>query len=125
MISFDQAQDYIQSLDLSYIVNAMCRDDYPLPRWIKPEAEKACQLYKNFLLLQKKHLPLSLVPSRIIDECWHNHILHTKNYMADCQAIFGHYLHHEPAIPTDNTAQLISDFKKTKALYLDLFGETL
>lgn len=123
-ISFQAAQDYIHSLDLSYLIDVMCREDYPLPRWIKPEAEKACLIYKRFLLLFKKHPHEPLVPSRIIDEVWHNHILHTQQYTTDCQAIFGHYLHHTPANPQENPTQLVNDYQKTKQLYLDLFGES-
>lgn len=125
MVSVQQARDYIARLDLSYIVEAMCREDYPLPRWTHAEAEYCMQLYKNFLLLQKKHLPKSLVPTRQIDEFWHNHILHTREYMTDCDHVFGHYLHHAPAVPGKGDDALVEDFLKTKQLYLEAFGVAL
>lgn len=121
VISFEQAQCYVASLDLSYLVDAMCADAYPLPRWTREDAETCCQMYKNFLLLQKKHLPTPLVPTREIDEFWHNHILYTKNYFTDCENIFGHYLHHEPAVAGESSEKLIADFLKTKELYLQAF----
>lgn len=124
-VSYDAARQYIQALDLSYIVQAMCASHYPLPRWVKDDAEKCCQLYKNFLLLHKKHEGESLVPTREIDEFWHNHILYTKQYFADCKAIFGHYLHHHPAAPQDDLSQLAKAFLRTKEFYQIEFGEPL
>jgi len=100
----------------------MCASNYPLPRWTLPDDERCLQLYKNFLLLLKQHLPEALVPTREIDEFWHNHILYTKNYHRDCLQIFGHYLHHEPASPKDNSEKLAYDlfYIKHFSLGLDL-----
>lgn len=103
----------------------MCSPAYPLPQWTLADATHCAQLYKNFLFLKKKHSHLSLVPTREIDEFWHNHILHTKNYWHDCMQIFGYYFHHEPASPNDNTQQLIDDYLITKQLYLEEFKTPL
>jgi len=124
-VSLQAARDYLTKLDLSYIIETLCSIQYPLPRWTVEDATHCCQLYKNFLFLQKIHHSIPLVPTREIDEFWHNHILYTKRYFHDCEQIFGHYLHHEPATPTDNPAQLIDDFKQTKLLYLQEFGQSL
>lgn len=119
------ARGYIEALDLDYIIQSMCAPSYTLPRWNISDATHCCRLYKNYLILLKKHLPEFLVPTREIDEFWHNHILYTKNYCRDSQAIFGHYLHHEPASPDDNTDHLVNGFMKTKAYYLAEFGQPL
>lgn len=124
-ISLDEARSYITELDLNYIIQAMCAPHYPLPRWTESDAAHCCQLYKNFLILLKKHLPLSLVPTREIDEFWHNHILYTQNYFHDCGQIFGHYLHHEPASPDESPEELVNNFQITKELYLQEFGQPL
>jgi hypothetical protein len=124
-ISLEQAKAYLQQLDLSYLIQVMCAEKYPLPRWTEIDATYCCQLYKNFLFLQKKHLPLSLVPTREIDEFWHNHILYTKNYFYDCERIFGHYLHHQPAAVDSKAEKLVDDFLQTKQLYLEEFGVAL
>lgn len=121
--SLGAAKAYLEQLDLTYIITAMCAPEYPLPRWQTADAIRCAQVYKNFLLLQKKHLPLPLVPTKSIDEFWHNHILYTREYFHDCEQIFGHYLHHAPASPTENTTQLIDDYSRTKELYLAEFGE--
>lgn len=124
-ISLDEARRYIDKLDLSYIVDAMCSPSYALPQWTAADAAHCLKLYKNFIFLQKKHRDFHLVPTREIDEFWHNHILYTKNYFEDCQQIFGHYLHHEPASPQEDKQRLIDDYLKTKQLYWEEFGESL
>lgn len=121
--SLDSAKAYIASLDLRYLIEMMCAKDYPLPRWNMADAEHCVQLYKNFLYLQKKYHDIPLVPTREIDECWHNHILHTKQYFHDCEQIFGHYLHHTPASKEDESTQLVDAYLKTKELYFAEFGE--
>jgi hypothetical protein len=125
-ITLEQARSYLDQLDLKYIVQDMCGLAYPLPRWDEKEAYHCEKLYKNFLFLQKKCIPdFFLVPSREIDEFWHNHILYTKNYFQDCLNIFGHYLHHEPAKAEDDKQHLINHYLKTKQLYVAEFGEPL
>jgi hypothetical protein len=123
--SLVSARAYIDALDLGYLIEYMCSTRYPLPRWSLSDATHCCQLYKNFLFLFKKHLPEFLVPTREIDEFWHNHILYTKNYFRDTSAIFGHYLHHDPASPNENAAVLVEGFLKTKTYYLAEFKEPL
>lgn len=125
VISLEAARTYIMQLDFGYIIEAMSSMQYPLPRWTRVDAEHCAKLYKNFLILQKKHLSESLVPTREIDEFWHNHILYTKHYSQDCLHIFGHYLHHEPAAPNDNNHELVNAYLKTKQFYLAEFGVPL
>ena len=121
MISFEEACEYIENLDLNYIVKIMCATDYPLPRWTLSDAEYCLRFYKNFLILLKEHPREGLVPTREIDEFWHNHILHTKNYHYDCRHIFGYYLHHEPSSPVDDTNKLINGYLKTQQYHLEKF----
>jgi hypothetical protein len=110
-VRVEDACAYILTLDLDYIVQAMCAPSYSLPRWTVADALHCAQLYKNFLILLKENPREELVPTREIDEFWHNHILH----------IFGYYLHHEPASPLDDPEKLVSDYHKTKAYYLEKF----
>lgn len=121
-----QARAYIDNLDLSYIVKKMCSPHYFLPRWPEPLAQQCCQLYKNFLYIKCKNRGVAVVPTRDIDEFWHNHILYTRQYNDDCLAIFGHYLHHDPADPDeDDMGELRELFMVTKSLYEQEFGESL
>ena len=124
-VNLTTARNYLAKLDLHYIIEYMCAEYYPLPRWNLADATHCCQLYKNFLLLVKKHYPEFLVPTREIDEFWHNHILYTKNYFRDSLAIFGHYLHHDPASPHDDPQHLVQGYLKTKQYYLAEFQQPL
>lgn len=119
--SLEEARAYIEQLDLTYLVDSMCAENYPLPRWTRDDALKCAALYKNFLLLFKAYPKERLVPTREIDEFWHNHILYTKQYHSDCQRVFGHYLHHQPALPTDDHSVLVNDFLTTQQLYFAMF----
>lgn len=124
-ISLEQAQHYLANLDLSYIVKAMCATTYALPRWCESDALECVKRYKNFLWLKKKYPQYKVVPTREIDEFWHNHILHTQQYFKDCLAIFGRYFHHRPAAEDENKEALAQAYLRTKALYLAEFGEAM
>lgn len=116
-----QAKNYLDSLDLSYLADAMSSESYPLPRWQREDVVQCLQRYKNFLWLHKLYPNISLVPTKEIDECWHNHILYTKRYSHDCEQLFGHYFHHIPAQPGESDTELASNYMQTKALYLETF----
>jgi hypothetical protein len=60
-----------------------------------------------------------------MDEFWHMHILDTKAYRKDCEAIFGHYLDHYPYLGIDentNLDDLGNAFQKTQELFALEFG---
>lgn len=58
---------------------------------------RADELYREFLRLLNTRGPgVSLVPPRIVDLVWDNHILFTKKYQADCELLFGQFIHHFP-----------------------------
>ena len=115
-------QSYWEALDFTYLANAMTSAAYPLPRWQILDALRALKHYKNFLWLHHLHPNISLVPSKEIDECWHNHILHTERYMQDCQQILGRYLHHLPVTPGEDDDTLIANYLRTKDLYREAFN---
>ncbi|MEI8026211.1 MAG: hypothetical protein WCI18_07665 [Pseudomonadota bacterium] len=54
-------------------------------------------LYKSFLWLKISYPLQTLSPTDIIDSFWHEHILDTQKYFADCKALFGEYMHHSPS----------------------------
>lgn len=124
--SLESAIRYINTLDLGYIINKMTDETYELPQWTHEDAVHCGKLYKNFLILLRKYPEASLVPTREIDEFWHNHILYTQRYTDDCLHIFGHYLHHHPADQTDEALiKLQEEFAITEELYFKEFGEPL
>ncbi len=123
-IQLKQAEKNLKLLDLQYIADLMCSNEYFLPKWQPEQAITCLKLYKNFLWLNIKFPGKKFVPTKEIDEFWHNHILHTENYMNNCALLFGKYLHHKPSkISEINTLALV--FKTTKDLYKHEFGESL
>lgn len=52
--------------------------------------------YKRFLFLAFKHKEQPIVVSEVIDTFWHQHILDTRKYAEDCEAVFAEFLHHFP-----------------------------
>lgn len=123
-----RARAQIDELDLSTIITTMCAPTYCLPRWQYQAAVQCSKLYKRFLFLLYKHRTIALVPTRDIDEFWHNHILDTRAYHRDCNLIFGYYLHHIPwrghgSAPAEH--DLAAQFLLTKQYYLAEYGESL
>lgn len=64
--------------------------------WTLEEATAAIEQYRCFLLLVYLYPDRMIVPSRAVDQVWHEHILDTQKYQEDCLEVFGHLLHHYP-----------------------------
>ncbi|MYM37156.1 glycine-rich domain-containing protein-like [Duganella sp. FT50W] len=82
--------------------------------------------YRRFLYLMKKYPFEQTAPLVDVDIFWHYHILDTIKYAADCDAVFGHFLHHFPYIGLrgeDDAAAHVRVGLRMKALYEDTFGE--
>jgi len=82
--------------------------------------------YRRFLYLMKKFPNEQTAPLVDVDTFWHYHILDTMKYAADCDTVFGHFLHHFPYIGLrgeDDEAAHIRVGLRMKELYEDTFGE--
>jgi hypothetical protein len=125
--NFRDIKQYIDSIDFTQLIDKMVNYN----GWLKEDAEETSLQYRRFLYLNRKYCfqnAEALVPSEDIDEFWHAHILDTKVYMKDCQAIFGQFLHHYPYFGIDEASDkktLYLAFDTTKQLYLQEFGEPL
>lgn len=79
------------------------------------DIDKLEKEYRQFLHLidtAPEHSPV--VPwSQALDDFWHEHILDTKKYEADCLRIFGRMIHHNPHL-AKGTAAHTKAAKKTK-----------
>lgn len=83
--------------------------------------------YRRFLMLKMEHPNISLVPTKLIDEFWHAHILDTAAYARDCMTLFGAFMHHFPYFGiygADDKHALNDAFAETKLLYENFFGES-
>lgn len=79
-------------------------------------------LYRQYLELRAKHPSMTLVPPKLADYIWHEHMLSSKQYMEDCQALFGEYLHHHEE---DSAQTLEAGWENSKNLYKQEFGVLL
>lgn len=96
------------------------------PGYDESRLELMATEYRRFLALQVMHPGEDIVPCKIVDEMWHRHILDTRAYAADCDALFGEFLHHYPYFgmngPQD--AQDLNDaYSATLERYQDAFGD--
>lgn len=81
--------------------------------------------YRKFLALHLAYPGMDVVPCKIVDEMWHQHILDTRAYAADCEALFGGFLHHFPYFgmngPQD-AQDLVDAYQDTLERYEAAFG---
>lgn len=96
--------------------------------WSEELCELAEQEYKKYLTMVKLFPELDIVPNKIMDKFWHQHILDTMAYAEDCNLIFGHFIHHYPYFGMHGDADkenLMNAFDKTKKIYKSIFGANM
>jgi hypothetical protein len=84
--------------------------------------------YRRFLALHLLHPLETLVPNKMLDEYWHQHILDTRKYATDCETIFGTFLHHDPYFGIEgeeDRQQNLEAFAVTQQLWEEAFGVPL
>lgn len=82
--------------------------------------------YRKFLALHLAHPDDEIVPCKLVDQMWHQHILDTAAYREDCEAIFGRYLDHFPyfGMRGEDDARALHDaYADTLERYRAAFGE--
>jgi hypothetical protein len=87
--------------------------------WNESFVDGAVTEYFRFLDLHQSHPTVDLVPGKVVDKVWHDHILHTKKYSDFCEYYFGSYFHHEPK---DRKSNKVIDIGTTCELYLARYG---
>lgn len=125
--TLDQTIAAIQALDLTPIkFKTTCKEDgYG---WSADHADTMEVAYKRYLILHAKYPEMTLAPDREIDRFWHMHILDTRKYASDCEASFGHFVHHFPYLGLrgeEDAKVLQTAFVKMQALYAQEFGEPM
>ena len=122
--TLEQTIAAIEALDLEPIKFKATRqeDGYG---WSPEYAERMAEAYKRYLILHAKYPDATLAPDQDTDRFWHMHILDTRKYAADCDAVFGHFLHHFPylGLRGEEDAKALDDaFAKMQALLAQEFG---
>lgn len=64
--------------------------------WTPDLCDEVEDLYRKFLALTARYRDEKICPTGPIDTFWHAHILDTRAYARDCEAVFGELLHHFP-----------------------------
>ncbi len=116
----------IAAIDLS-MVKMKLQDSEEGLGWTPEQCELAEVEYKRFLHLCAVH-GKGIVPNKIMDQMWHYHILDTRAYHKDCEAVFGHYMHHFPYFGmrgAEDAQNLENEFRATERRYLVAFGEDM
>jgi len=83
--------------------------------------------YRRFLFLMKQFPNEQAAPLVDVDTFWHYHILDTMKYAVDCDAVFGHFLHHFPYIGLRGEDDLVAHERlghRMQKLYEATFGES-
>ncbi|OGZ44729.1 MAG: hypothetical protein A2756_04710 [Candidatus Ryanbacteria bacterium RIFCSPHIGHO2_01_FULL_48_27] len=110
----------IMKLDLSRVSRKLMSSEGK--GWDKATTEQAEQLYREFLVIALLY-PDKIAPTTLVDTYWHQHILDTRQYMKDCQDIFGCYLHHDPTFGLDgDKSELVTTYNATNELFFQEFG---
>ncbi len=111
----------VEKLDFSMLSRALIEEQ----GWTREFCGEVEGLYRKFLALNIRYPGKKICPSGPIDAFWHAHILDTRAYKADCEALFGEYLHHFPYFgmrgPEDR-ANLEAAFKESMDLFVIHFG---
>lgn len=97
--------------------------------WSTSALAETEQHYRIYLALNIVYPDRKLGPTPLIDDFWHAHILDTEAYAADCQKLFGRYLHHYPygGLTDDPLDKAISESvqEETRTLFRKHFDITL
>ena len=125
--NFESLDQRIRELDLRRIIWKMA--DPEEGKGFTPIMLARAELdYRRFLHMHIVHPEADLVPTKLIDEVWHQHILDTNAYGEDCDRIFGHFLHHYPYFGMngeEDQANLQSCFESTQEIWEREFGEPM
>ncbi len=58
------------------------------------------QFFRCYIKSRCLHISM---PSKVVDELWHEFILYTRDYQQFCDAAFDTFFHHQPAISLDHS----------------------
>lgn len=120
-----QTMHAIAALDLEPIKVKLIHEESG-EGWTLARANAVEFEYRRFLYLMQQYPHEQTAPLVDVDTFWHYHILDTLKYAADCDAVFGRFLHHFPYIGLrgeDDEAAHIRVGLRMKELYEATFGE--
>jgi hypothetical protein len=94
--------------------------------WSQEKTDAVEVEYRRFLYLMKLFPHEQTSPTRDVDTFWHHHILDTVKYAADCDTVFGYFLHHYPYVgmegAPDDAEVRQRCAERMRELYQQVFG---
>jgi hypothetical protein len=94
--------------------------------WSPDKANAVEKEYRRFLCMMKLFPHEDTAPLAAVDTFWHYHILDTMKYAADCEHVFGYFMHHYPYVGLrggDDEQFRLDSGARMQRLYESLFGE--
>jgi hypothetical protein len=88
--------------------------------WSLNFADAAIAEYKRFVSLALRS-DQEVTPSSIVDEVWHYHILHTRDYAKFAEQV-GNFLHHNPGT-SEEMPRFSKQYQETLDLYRRVFQQ--
>lgn len=120
-----EALQRLADLDLAMIRMKLADPDEG-KGWDPARLDTAEREYRRFLALHLMYPETAVVPCHLVDEIWHAHILDTQAYAADCETVFGFFLHHFPYFgmrDEQDAADLEDAYADTLNRYRAAWGE--
>jgi hypothetical protein len=124
MISYNEFEAFLK-LDLEPIKVKLVHQSGE--GWGIQRTEAVETEYRRFLYLMKTYPGEHTAPLEDVDTFWHYHILDTMKYAADCDTLFGYFLHHFPYVGMRGEADeaaLQTMGARMAELYESAFGES-
>lgn len=92
--------------------------------WTREFALRAIDEYRKFVYLMAT-APFAVTPSKVVDEVWHLHLMHTRSYWHElCEGVVGRELHHDPSRGgAAERAKFEHWYERTLTRYRESFGE--
>jgi hypothetical protein len=123
---FSAATNAVMELDLTPIKKKLMHVESG-EGWSLEKANAVEKEYRRFLCLMKLFPEEDTAPLVDVDTFWHYHILDTMKYAADCEKVFGYFLHHYPYVGMDGTEEdeqfRLDSGERMRTLYESIFGE--
>ncbi|MBL0869648.1 MAG: hypothetical protein IBJ18_03625 [Phycisphaerales bacterium] len=92
--------------------------------WTREFTLRAINEYRKFVYLMAT-APFAVTPSKVVDEVWHLHLMHTRSYWHElCGDVIGRELHHDPSRGgAAERAKFEHWYERTLRRYRESFGE--
>lgn len=122
----DTAWNKVKQIDLAPISRKLMLENSA--QWTSESVAHAENLYRRFLVLHAVFPSEDLVPTKVLDGYWHQHIMDTRKYARDCEFLFGEFLHHDPYFGINGEDDRLMNqkaFAWTQSLWESVFGEAL